>query len=59
MFSFEDNYEIDLSDESVDFDSYEPEIDQETDVDIQPVTNCCEFILLVLMYPSFFTRNLN
>jgi hypothetical protein len=56
MFSFQENYEIELSDDSVDFDSYYQEIDQETDVDIQPVTNCWEFILLVLMYPS---RNLN
>ena len=50
-----ENDEIDLSDESVDFDSYDPE----TDVDIQTVTNCWEFILLILMYPSFFIRNLS
>ena len=31
----------------------------ETDIDIQPVTNFWEFVLLILMYPSFFTRNLN
>ena len=41
---------------SVDYDNY---YDVETDIDIQPVTNFWEFILLVLMYPSFFSGNLN
>ena len=53
----ESDIEIDEGDEnSVDYDNY---YDVETDIDIQPVTNFWEFILLVLMYPSFFTRNLN
>lgn len=30
--------------------------DVETDIDIQPITNFWEFMLLVLMYPSFFIK---
>lgn len=48
--------ESDGDDNSDDYDNY---YDVETDIDIQPVTNFWEFILLVLMYPSFFSRNLN
>ncbi len=46
----------------VDFDSecdeneLEVDYDVETDIDIQPITNCWEFILIFLMYPSFFLR---
>lgn len=48
--------ESDGDDNSDDYDNY---YDVETDIDIQPVTNFWEFILLVLMYPSFFSGNLN
>ena len=50
--------DIDLSNESKLEAGLETD-DIETDVDIQPVTNCWEFLLLIFMYPSFFIRNLN
>ena len=44
-------------DYETDYIEYDYEV--ESDIDIQPITNFWEFLLLILMYPSFFTRNLN
>ena len=52
-------YDIEIEEGDENCVDYDIPYDIETDIDIQPVTNFWEFVLLVLMYPSFFTRNLN